>query len=200
MDLFSTSPHPNILPFDGEAYYYPNILSRKETTTIYQNLLDNIAWVNDTPILFGKQITTKRKIALYGDSEYIYGYSNNVRKALPWIPQLETLKNIAQEKCNTCFNACLLNLYHNGNEGLGWHADDEKELGNQPIIASISFGADRKFSFKHRETKQTVSIILEKGSLLIMKGETQTHWLHKLPPTTMVKTPRINLTFRKIIT
>ena len=198
MDLFNPNPS-NLLPFDGEVYYYPNILSISDSKKYYENLLKNIEWKNDEAIIFGKHIVTDRKVALYGNSNFLYGYSNTIKKALPWTKELIDLKKIAEQKCNISFNACLLNLYHNGNENMGWHSDDEKALGNQPVIASISLGADRKFSFKHKTTKQTVSLVLEKGSLLIMKGDTQTHWLHKLPPTTLVKSPRINLTFRNIL-
>ncbi|NJB82392.1 alpha-ketoglutarate-dependent dioxygenase AlkB family protein [Wenyingzhuangia aestuarii] len=197
MDLFNNTP-TNLLPFDGEVYYYPNVISLANAQKYYQLLVSTIDWKNDEANLFGKRIVTQRKVALYGDSNFLYGYSNSIKQALPWTTELINLKKIAEEKCNITFNACLLNLYHNGNVAMGWHSDDEKALGNQPVIASISFGADRKFSFKHKTTKQTVSIVLEKGSLLIMKGDTQTNWLHKLPPTTLVKSPRINLTFRNI--
>ncbi len=198
MDLFNSEP-TNLLPYDGEVYYYPAIFSRNHVIEYYNTLLTNIAWENDEAIMFGKHITTKRKVALYGDNNYAYHYANNRKKALPWTSDLIKLRKKIAQQCNTTFNACLLNLYHNGNEGLGWHSDNEKELGRKPLIASISFGADRKLMFKHKETKQTISIYLEKGSLLIMQGETQTHWLHKLPTTTTVKTPRINLTFRNIV-
>lgn len=199
MDLFSTTPHPNLLPFDGEVYYYPNFLNLKEATQFLNLFLETIAWENDRIHMYGKTIVTDRKVALYGDSSFVYGYSNNHRKALPWTSDLLHLKQLVEKKCNHQFNACLLNLYHHGDEGLGWHQDNEKELGQQPVIASLSLGADRKFDFKHISTKQVVSQILTKGSLLIMKGETQTHWLHKLPPTKLVKSPRINLTFRTVL-
>ncbi len=104
-----------------------------------------------------------------------------------------------EQKTETTFNSCLLNLYHNGSEGMSWHSDDEKSLGKETIIASLSFGAARKFAFKHKTTKQTISLILEKGSLLVMKGKTQEHWLHRLPPSKKIDKPRINLTFRNII-
>lgn len=199
MDLFSNTPYPNLLPFDGEVYYYPNFFNRKKTAHLYQELLSKIAWENDKLMMFGKQITTQRKVALYGDKDYAYNYSNSSKKAVLWTPELIQLKKEVEEKCNTIFNACLLNLYHNGKETMGWHADDEPELGKNPLIASISLGADRTFSFKHKKNKQTISIVLEKGSLLLMKGETQIYWLHKLPSTRLVKTPRINLTFRNIL-
>lgn len=198
MDLFNNTIN-NILPFDGEVYYYPNVLNLSASQDYYQHFLKSIAWKNDEAIIFGKHILTQRKVALYGDKDFLYGYSNTVKQALPWTKELKTLKKLAEEKCNITFNACLLNLYHDGSETMGWHSDNEKALGEQPVIASISLGADRKFSFKHKDNKKTVSIVLEKGSLLIMKGDTQTYWLHKLPATTKVKSPRINLTFRNIV-
>ncbi|NIJ44574.1 alkylated DNA repair dioxygenase AlkB [Wenyingzhuangia heitensis] len=197
MDLFNNKP-TNLLPFDGEVYYYPNVINLANSKSYYQTLLKSIAWKNDEALIFGKHIITNRKVALYGDTSFFYGYSNTIKKALPWTKELLELKKIAEEKCNTSFNACLLNLYHNGSETMNWHADNEKALGQNPTIASLSFGADRKFSFKHKISKQTTSIILEKGSLLVMAGTTQNYWVHKLPVTTLVKSPRINLTFRNI--
>jgi alkylated DNA repair dioxygenase AlkB len=109
------------------------------------------------------------------------------------------LKKIAEEITGATFNSCLLNLYHNGNEGMAWHSDDEKSLGKNTAIASFSFGAERKFSLKHKKSKEAVSIILENGSLLLMKGTTQDNWLHCLPKAKKINAPRINLTFRTII-
>ncbi|MGY5354626.1 alpha-ketoglutarate-dependent dioxygenase AlkB family protein [Wenyingzhuangia sp. IMCC45467] len=198
MDLFNPTP-TNLLPFDGEVFYYPNIINLARAQKYYQDLLDNIDWKNDEAIVFGKHIITDRKVALYGDTDFLYKYSNTTKKSLPWTKELLNLKKIAEKKSHISFNACLLNLYHNGHESMGWHSDNEKTLGKQPVIASISLGADRKFSFKHKITKQTISLVLEKGSLLIMKGDTQTNWLHKLPASTLIKSPRINLTFRNIV-
>jgi alkylated DNA repair dioxygenase AlkB len=149
-------------------------------------------------INFGKNITTKRKVAWYGDSVYLYTYSNTTKRASAWTKDLFELKQIVEKYAETKFNSCLLNLYHNGNEGMGWHSDDEKPLGKNNTIASLSFGAERKFSFKHKQTKQTVSLVLEHGSLLIMKGATQSNWLHSLPKSKNMTQPRINLTFRSI--
>ena len=147
---------------------------------------------------FGKHVTTKRKVAWYSESEYLYTYSSTTKRALAWTKELSELKQIVEKYAGTKFNSCLLNLYHNGNEGMGWHSDDEKPLGKNNTIASFSFGAERKFSFKHKQTKQTVSLILEHGSLLIMKGVTQSNWLHSLPKSKNITQPRINLTFRTI--
>ncbi len=199
MDLFNQNSIPNILPFNGEVNYYGTVLSIAETQEYYQKLLENIQWKNDIAIIFGKLIITKRKVAWYAEKPFEYTYSKTTKKALPWTKELLELKKLVEEKTGETYNSCLLNLYHDGSEGMAWHSDGEKDLKKNGAIASLSFGAERKFSFKHKESKQTVSIVLEKASLLVMKGKTQTHWLHRLPPTTKVKTPRINLTFRTIL-
>jgi alkylated DNA repair dioxygenase AlkB len=188
----------NILNKDGTVDYYGKILSSEEANQYYDLLMQNIQWEKDEVIIFGKHITTKRKVAWYGDSGYLYTYSNTTKRALAWMKELSELKQIVEELAGTKFNSCLLNLYHNGNEGMGWHSDDEKPLGKNNIIASLSFGAERKFSFKHKQTKQTVSLVLEHGSLLIMKDATQSNWLHSLPKSKNIIQPRINLTFRTI--
>lgn len=197
MDLFNTNT--NILPYDGEVNYYGKILTRKNAQHYFDQLLQHIHWENDKAIIFGKLIITKRKVAWYGDKAFKYTYSKTTKLALPWTKELLELKEIVEKNTGETFNSCLLNLYHNGDEGIAWHSDGETDLKKNGAIGSLSFGAERKFSFKHKNTKQSVSIILERGSLLVMKGATQTNWLHRLPPTKKVKTPRINLTFRTII-
>ena len=199
MDLFNQNSIPNILPFDGEVNYYGTVLSINEAQEYYQKLLENIQWENDKAIIFGKLIITKRKVAWYAEKPFEYTYSKTTKRALSWTKELLKLKVLVEEKTGETYNSCLLNLYHDGSEGMAWHSDGEKDLKKNGAIGSLSFGAERKFSFKHKESKQTVSIILEKGSLLVMKGETQTYWMHRLPPTKKVKTPRINLTFRTIL-
>jgi alkylated DNA repair dioxygenase AlkB len=196
MDLFNASN--NLLPFDGEVTYFGSILSLEKAQLYFEKLLNEIQWENDKAVIFGKLIHTKRKVAWYGDQPFEYTYSNTTKSALPWSKELLELKELVENESSETFNSCLLNLYHSGEEGMAWHSDGEKDLKKNGAIASLSFGAERKFSFKHKTTKQTVSIVLEKGSLLIMTGTTQSHWLHCLPPTTKVKTPRINLTFRTI--
>ena len=205
MDLFSsvTALNPdepfNLLPRDGVVNYYGRVMHAAAALTYFDLLLHTIAWKNDEANFFGKHIITKRKAAWYGDAGYLYTYSNTTKQALPWTPELLELKQIAEEKTGLTFNSCLLNLYHTGLEGMAWHSDDEKSLGKDTAIASFSFGAERKFSFKHKQSKQALSLILENGSLLVMKGATQTHWLHRLPPSRTITRPRINLTFRTII-
>lgn len=199
MDLFNTNTRSNILPYDGEVNYYGKVLNHESSQFYFEELLQHIKWENDKAIIFGKLIFTKRKVAWYGDHPFEYTYSKTTKLALPWTKALLELKDIVEKNTGETFNSCLLNLYHNGDEGMAWHSDGEVDLKENGAIASLSFGAERKFSFKHKNTKQSVSIILERGSLLVMKGTTQTNWLHRLPPTKKVKTPRINLTFRTII-
>ncbi len=189
----------NLLHKDGTVNYYRKVLTLNEANRYFDLLLQNILWQNDEAVIFGKHIITKRKVAWYGDSDYLYTYSNTTKQALAWTKELSDLKQIVEELTETKFNSCLLNLYHNGNEGIAWHSDDEKSLGKNTTIASLSFGAERKFSFKHKQTKQTISLVLEHGSLLIMKDATQTNWLHSLPKSKKITRPRINLTFRTIV-
>ena len=189
----------NILTKYGTANYYGKILSPEEANQYFDLLMQNIQWENDDLVFFGKHVTTKRKVAWYGESEYLYTYSSTTKRALAWTKELSELKQIVEKYAGTKFNSCLLNLYHNGNEGMGWHSDDEKPLGKNNTIASLSFGAERKFLFKHKQTKQIVTLVLEHGSLLIMKGATQSNWLHSLPKSKNIAQPRINLTFRTIL-
>jgi alkylated DNA repair dioxygenase AlkB len=188
-----------MLPYEGEVIYKGSVFNRKQTTSYYQNLLHHIPWQNDEAIIFGKHHITKRKVAWYGDKVYSYTYSGVTKQAHLWTPELLQLKQKVEEISSTTYNSCLLNLYHDGAEGMGWHSDAEKTLLENGTIASITFGAERKFSFKHKVTKQRVDILLENGSLLLMKGTTQKNWLHRLPPTKKVFSPRINLTFRTVI-
>lgn len=161
--------------------------------------MENIEWKNDLAIIFGKRIETKRKVAWYGDKPFEYTYSNNTKKALSWNNELLVLKTLIEKESGETYNSCLLNLYHNGIEGMAWHSDAEKDLKKNGAIASLSLGAERKFAFKHKENKKVISMNLENGSLLVMKDDTQTYWLHRLPPSKKVLTPRINLTFRTIV-
>ncbi len=199
MDLFNTDPVPNILPYDGVADYYGKVFTNAEADFYYDALLNKIEWKNDEAVIFGKHFVTPRKVAWYADKNYSYTYSGTTKQAIIWTNELLELKKMVEEKTEHTYNSCLLNLYHTGEEGMAWHSDDEKTLGRNTVIGSLSFGAERKFAFKHKRTKDYISIILEHGSLLVMKDETQTNWMHRLPPTTKVKRARINLTFRTIL-
>lgn len=198
MDLFEQIDNApvNLLPQDGTVHYYGCIMSQAQADDFYQQLWAKIQWQHDQAKIYGKTITTKRKVAWYADKPFSYTYSKVTKTALPWIPVLEELKALAEQYSGEVYNSCLLNLYHDGSEGMAWHSDGEKELKKDGAIGSLSFGATRKFAFKHKQSKELVSVVLEPGSLLVMKGTTQTHWLHRLPPTKTVHTPRINLTFR----
>ena len=189
----------NLLPRDGTVHYFGKILNEEDAIHYLNVLLNKIKWKNDEAIIFGKKIITKRKVAWYGEKPFQYTYSKTTKLALPWTAELLQLKSKVEQESGVTFNSCLLNLYHDGSEGMAWHSDGEKDLKKNGAIASVSFGSERKFAFKHKETKEKVELVLEHGSLLIMKDATQTHWLHRLPPTTKSKTPRVNLTFRTIV-
>ena len=201
MQLFDieADPRHNHLPYEGTVQYYGKVIQEMVADDYFEKLMQNIAWENDQAIIFGRQITTKRKVAWYGDQAYEYTYSNVNRYALPWTLELLELRQRVEQLTGERFNSCLLNLYHTGEEGMAWHSDDETDLKKNGAIASLSFGAERKFAFKHKQCKEKVELYLEHGSLLVMKDTTQSHWLHRLPPTKKVSTARINLTFRTIV-
>jgi alkylated DNA repair dioxygenase AlkB len=196
VSLFPNEPAQNLLPFDGELYYFGHIFPIAEANHWQQILTQKIAWKNDELLMFGKKIITNRKVALYADNTTTYTYSKQTKQALAWTPELLQLKRIIETKTAQTFNMCLLNLYHHGKESMGWHSDNESELQTNGSIASLSFGAERKFMFKHKESKKIITLNLEHGSLLLMQGSIQQHWLHQLPPMAKVEAPRINLTFR----
>jgi len=200
MDLFEQAlVEPiNILPQNGEANYYGEVMPLAESDFYLNALLTEVDWRCDQAVVFGKHIETKRKVAWYADKPFSYTYSNITKCALLWTKNLQALKAIVEQKTGETYNSCLLNLYHNGSEGMAWHSDGEKDLKKNGAIASLSLGVTRKFSFKHKHSKELVSLDLKAGSLLVMKGETQQHWFHRLPPTKKVHDVRINLTFRTI--
>jgi alkylated DNA repair dioxygenase AlkB len=201
MDLFDgiTDQPRNLLPREGTVNYYDQLMSVRDANFYVDRLLNNIEWKNDEALMYGKRIVTQRKVAWYGDKPFQYTYSHTTKLALPWVSDLLILKEMTEQKTGEKFNSCLLNLYHTGAEGMAWHSDGERDLQKNGAIGSLSFGAERKFSFKHKKTKETISLVLQHGSLLVMKDTTQTHWLHRLPPTKAVITPRVNLTFRTIV-
>jgi alkylated DNA repair dioxygenase AlkB len=200
MDLFEQAlVEPiNILPQEGEVHYYGEVMPLAESNFYLNALLTEIDWRCDQAVIFGKHIETKRKVAWYADKPFTYTYSNITKCALPWTKNLQVLKTIVEQKTGETYNSCLLNLYHNGSEGMAWHSDGEKDLKKKGAIASLSFGAVRKFAFKHKQTKELIALELKAGSLIVMKGDTQQYWLHRLPPTKKVQDARVNLTFRTI--
>ncbi len=195
-ELFSIEYPVERLWFDPSLLDQGVIFDGQECRLIFERLMNDIPWKNDTAFLYGRHITTKRKVAWFGDGDFSYNYSNTKRASLPWTPFLRELKRKVEAACGYRYNSVLLNLYHDGSEGMGWHSDDEKGLGARPNIASLSFGATRRFDMRHKETKETVSLSLESGSLIVMSGASQSCWKHQVPKQLRIKEPRVNLTFR----
>ena len=191
---------PNLLHQDGIALYYEKAIPENKIKQLFDELLHHISWENERVVMFGKEIITKRKVAFYSDPSIAYTYASRTKVGLPWKETLVTLKNMVESITKEKYNACLLNLYYNGEEAMGWHCDNEKEIVANSSIASLSIGASRKFSFKHKVTKETISIQLGNGSLLEMKGPIQQHWWHALPKSKKITESRINLTFRQMHT
>ncbi len=183
---------------DGIAIYTDSLIPKEKSELFLLQLSKNIQWKNDESVMFGKHYITRRKTAWYGDHPFCYTYSKIKRTALPWTDELLEIKHIVENKEAAEFNSCLLNFYHDGDDGMGWHSDNEKELEKNGVIASVSLGAERKFSFKHKRSKEKMDLILGNGSLLVMKEQIQTHWMHQLPKSKKISEPRINLTFRRI--
>ena len=192
------NPSENHLPYDGTLHYWGSIFSEEESQHHFKRLLAQVEWKNDEAVILGKHFITKRKVAWYADQPYTYTYSKIDRTALLWTPLLQELKAIVEQKTQQSYNSCLLNLYHTGQEGMAWHSDDEKDLKPNGSIASLTFGAKRKFAIKHRKTKFKKIFELASGDLLEMKNETQDHWMHNIPTSKKVFHPRINLTFRQM--
>ena len=188
----------NLLPKDGCVDYHPEFLNTLDSTQLMKQLRVSLQWEPDQLIMFGKRITTRRQVAWVGDPDCAYTYSGVKKQPQAWTPELLALKHQLEQLTQAEFNSCLLNLYHDGADGMGWHSDDEKELDAQAPIASLSLGSTRKFAFRHKKDKTTASLALENGSALIMHAPTQQFWQHALMKTKTVNTPRINLTFRKI--
>lgn len=189
----------NLLPKDGTVHYYGKIFTEEQSEIYYVKLLNEINWQHDVVKIFGKEIITKRKVAFLGDEGISYKYSGKTKIAENWLKFILEIKSTVEQISGEKFNACLLNFYNNGSEAMSWHFDNEKEILKHSAIASVSFGAERKFGFKHNFSKEEISLMLDKGSLLIMKDETQIYWKHKLYTNAKITEPRINLTFRTIV-
>jgi alkylated DNA repair dioxygenase AlkB len=184
---------------DAEIIYFPTFLKKEEADAIFNELIRNIPWQQDEITVYGKKHLQPRLTALYGNEAKPYSYSNIIMQPHPWTSLLQKIKSHIESITETNFTTVLLNYYRNGSDGNGWHADNEKELGTNPVIASLSLGAERTFQLKHNsDATQKKSIILEHGSLLLMQGPTQHFWKHQIPKTSKLIGPRINLTFRKI--
>ena len=202
MDLFNDAfdPHLNLLPHDGTVNYHGAILGTAQADAYFTELNQTIDWQHDTARINGQIIHTARQVAWHASEPFTYTYSGTTKIALPWTDALLELKKIVEKQSHATYNACLLNRYNDGSQGMAWHSDAEKDLQKNGTIASISLGAERRFAFKHKCTDDTVSLTLQHGSLLIMADDTQTHWLHRLPPLVGVSSARINLTFRTMVT
>jgi alkylated DNA repair dioxygenase AlkB len=186
---------------DGEYWFMRDFLSVDQAIQQESLLLNTIEWKQEEVYVFGKKHKEPRKTAWYGDENCVYSYAGKTNHPLPWTEALYQLKTDIEALIpGTNFNSVLLNQYRDGNEKMGWHSDNEKELGKNPIIASLSLGAMRFFDLKHKRINSLKKRLeLPAGSLLIMCGSTQENWLHQVPQQKTVKVPRINLTFRKIV-
>ncbi|GGK75703.1 alpha-ketoglutarate-dependent dioxygenase AlkB [Rufibacter glacialis] len=189
-----------LLPLpDATVYLIPAFIPAEDQLALQEALTQKVAWRQEKIRMFGKQIDQPRLTAWYADAGKAYTYSGLIWEPLPWLPELTILRTALQELTGASFNSVLLNLYRHGQDSMGWHADDERELGQNPIIASVSLGQERTFSFRHRQQKDLKhTLVLPSGSLLLMAGPTQHFWLHQLPKTTKAQQPRLNLTFRFI--
>ncbi|MCB0462631.1 MAG: alpha-ketoglutarate-dependent dioxygenase AlkB [Flavobacteriaceae bacterium] len=184
---------------DADIWYYPNFFSAEESSQYFKKLFSETNWQQDDITVFGKTYKQPRLTALYANNEKSYSYSNIIMYPHLFTNELLDIKHKIETVIDKNFTTCLLNLYRDGQDSNGWHADNEKELGKNPVIASVSFGANRMFHFKHRYEKELKhKLVLESGSLLVMKGETQHFWLHQIPKTKKKVGTRINLTFRVI--
>ncbi|MCX8081048.1 MAG: alpha-ketoglutarate-dependent dioxygenase AlkB [Bacteroidia bacterium] len=191
----------NLLPRDGELYYYPNYINEELGKTIWEYFQDYVEWRKDTIRIFGKTYPLPRLQDFFGDEEKLcYTYSSIPLFAKPWPESLLRCKNKIEHDFNIQFNCALVNYYRDGHDSNGRHSDDEPELGKNPILASVSLGAERKFRYFHKtENALKYHIMLRHGDLLIMKGAMQHHWFHEIPKEKKVKYPRLNITFRRIV-
>lgn len=189
----------NLAPFDGKLYHLQSVYSSTEADDHLQTLLARLAWQTEHLVLYGRRIPVPRLMAWYGDPDARYRYSGVDHLPTPWPVELQTLRTDVEATCQHRFNSVLANLYRDGRDSMGCHADNEKELGENPLIASLSFGATRLLRFRHNKNRATLNVELSHGDLLIMAGELQHHWRHELPKTRQTKSARINLTFRQIV-
>ena len=196
--LFNAEPF-NVLPYDGSAQLHEGFMAPEEADQIFDRLHCEIPWETHHLIIFGKRVVEPRLSAWIADSGIAYTYSNALRQPLPWTRTLSEVRERVSHLTNTPFNSVLANLYRDGNDAMGWHSDDEPCNGPEPVIASVSLGATRRFDFRHKVTKEKVSVLLPHGSLLVMAGRSQGQWQHRIARTARVSDPRINLTFRNVI-
>lgn len=191
--------HQNLASHDGELFLLPTFYPQAVADEYLQTLMENLAWQTEQIHIYGRWVPVPRLMAWYGDPDADYRYSGVDHQPLPWTTDLQTLRSDVETVCQQPFNSVLANLYRDGQDSMGCHADNEKELGPNPLIASLSFGETRLLRFRHAHSRTTLDIELSHGDLLIMAGELQHHWRHELPKTRQVKQARINLTFRRIV-
>lgn len=184
----------DVLPYGGFATLWPQFIT--EPDEAFKHLLREIKWEDHYITLFGRSVKEPRQSAWFHTDGLAYRYSQSERAAQKFIPLLADIMKRCAERANATFNSALANLYRSGEDSMGWHADDEPELGREPVIASVSLGAERRFDFRHRESGDTASVVLPHGSLLVMRGQSQHQWVHRIARTKKVTSPRINLTFR----
>ena len=199
-ELFRESKMGYDLP-DAEIEYFPEFFSREKSLNFLPQLLDTIKWKQNTIKMYGKENPVPRLEAWYGDPGKSYAYSGIRMEPNPWTDELREIKRSIEAELEISFNSVLINYYRDGQDRVAWHSDDEKELGKNPVIGSVSFGAERTFKLRHKRYKENnlkQSIVLKNGSFLLMKGATQHHWMHEIPRTAKPIGPRINLTFRVI--
>jgi alkylated DNA repair dioxygenase AlkB len=189
----------NLIPFDGELYLINHFYQLPESDQLFAALKTGLAWQEETIVIFGKRVKVPRLMCWYGDADASYRYSGVNHQPRPWTTELQTVRKKVEQQCQCAFNSVLANLYRDGSDSMGWHADDEKELGPNPVIASLSLGNERLFKLHHKKRKEILDISLGHGDLLLMAGTLQHHWMHSVPKTKKLKTLRINLTFRKIL-
>ena len=187
----------NILPYDGQAILIADNGTEFDWPAITRTLIDTIPWQVETARIFGREMRIPRMTAWFGDGAY--SYSGILHLPAPFPAIIERLRERAEALSGASFNAALANLYRSGRDSVGWHSDNEVGLGNRPTIASLSLGGERRFQFRHRETKQTITLGLRMGHWLIMAGETQRFWVHQVPKTAAAAAPRVNLSFRHMI-
>jgi alkylated DNA repair dioxygenase AlkB len=195
--LFDPDPI-ELLPYDGSAILHYGIWDLEKRDELFDCLLDDLVWRQHKLLVYGKRTAQPRLTAWYGDAGCDYSFSGIELSTLPWTPLLLQVRDTCQGLAGTEFNSVLANLYRSGSDGVSWHSDNEPELGQEPIIASVSLGQVRTFQMAHRFTDERVSIDLPPGSVLVMSGLSQSHWKHQVPKTRRAVGSRINLTFRRI--
>jgi alkylated DNA repair dioxygenase AlkB len=184
---------------DGELLYWASAFTAAEADRLQARLRGDVDWQAEQIVMFGRLVPVPRLVAWHGDPAAVYSYSGVRHEPSPWLPAIADVRRRVEALTGETFNSVLLNLYRCGRDGMGWHADDEPELGRNPLIASVSFGATRRFRLKHRRRAGgQLALDLAHGSLLVMRGALQHHWLHAVPKTRTVVGERINLTFRRV--